>query len=465
VIVDNGYQLAAQLSPFTAPGTYRVVVRNPDGQNTDENPNDQEAFIQITDSPNFWTYSQNMVMPTALEGFPSGPNGHGRLGSSMVVDPQTQKIYIFGGTSGQGSTSSLPKALLTFAESEGWRAVAGANIPTEMSARFGHTAVWIEGDPVVSTDDRMLIYGGYGQPDSGGNSSVVSDLIWLYNPNLTGQAAWQAVTIEGSIDVPRLAYAQSFWRTDVGALYLFGGIDQNGNLAADGTRLPVYRINFNAGTTAVTSASLVTTTLNNIHGGGEPSPRAFFSMAVHPKSATEPDAGLGWQQVFISGGSDSSPCTNNRTDLWHFDAGIDSGPYTRPPKWSRTALPIMDTENAAGGRCLATMVARMKPSSSSHVELFIYSGRHPNGNFAGALYIEGTLAKVDVDTSTLIASISYPSTDISSVSARGLHSSVWAGDRMYVFGGTGPQGLLTWEGIIQTVTHPATQLWRYIPVN
>src|SRR5690606_10871307 len=91
------------------PGTYRVRVINPDGQSNDvTNSGSKKVTYQVFSAVSKWDKSAKM--PDEI--FTAG--GHGRVDSTVALDPDTQKMYFFGGNDGRGCANLPTRHLLSY---------------------------------------------------------------------------------------------------------------------------------------------------------------------------------------------------------------------------------------------------------------------------------------------------------------------------------------------------------------
>lgn len=145
-----------------------------------------------------------------------GPPPTKFFGASAVYDPSTNRLILFGGNNGVGTTNDV--WVLTNANgldgTPAWTQLSPTGAPPQ--ARDNHAAVY---DP---STNRMIVFGGC----AGGCLPALNDVWVLTNANgLGGTPAWTQLLPSGSPPAPRIAMASAYDPAS-NKLILFGG--QNG---------------------------------------------------------------------------------------------------------------------------------------------------------------------------------------------------------------------------------------------
>ncbi len=147
-----------------------------------------------------WAYSLAANTWTNLSPAGDGPSGRDR--HSMVYDPATKRMILFGGWDGD------------YELNDSWAYDPAANTWTELapagnapSPRSGHRAVY---DPVLG---RMVLFGGFD------GESELNDT-WAYDPVAN---TWTDVSPEGAAPDPRDCHSMVYDEAN-GKIILFGGI-------------------------------------------------------------------------------------------------------------------------------------------------------------------------------------------------------------------------------------------------
>ena len=138
------------------------------------------------------------------------------FGASIVYDPSTQRLILFGGNNGSVPINDV--WVLTNANGLGGAPAWTHLIPTggPPPARDNHAAVY------DAANNRMIIFGGCG----GGCLPALNDAWVLTHANgLGGTPAWMQLAPTGSLPAPRISMASAYDPVS-SKLIIFGG--QNG---------------------------------------------------------------------------------------------------------------------------------------------------------------------------------------------------------------------------------------------
>ena len=181
----------------------------------------------VTDGWNGCCYSDVWVLsnadgtggtPAWTQLYPTGPAPSARYAHSIVYDPATNEIILFGGN--DGSVYDNEAWLMSNANGTGgtpaWSHLSPTGAPP--SARGYHTAVYD-----VATN-RMVVFGG------AGGSGLFSDVWVLSNANDTGGTpAWSQLSPTGPAPTPRYNHTSVFNPAN-NRMVVFGGSDGTNNL-------------------------------------------------------------------------------------------------------------------------------------------------------------------------------------------------------------------------------------------
>lgn len=452
----------AGLPDGLAPGEYWVRIVNPDGQTSDAvnradyyDPNtgqtrDTRVKFTILDSSTRWSRAQrmpNLVDPGSFRAL------HGRAGASAVVDPDTGKIYFFGGNDARQNYNHLTRTLITYSETSGWQDLS-QNVPLTLNVRVNHAAAWKNGSN--PSEDRLFVFGGItwscpGEPPTACPNPISPSLLddlWMYTPSTN---SWTALTINGSGRIP-LSNAKMHWNPADHALYLYGGVTTPGN-GVLGTQYnnKIFKLAINFSNNTATWSTV--TPVNQ----GPTSSAADCSTAdasrpcawLYNDMLSDPERG----RFFIFGGAKIFNGIPLNDKIWMFDIAHN--------KWAE--IPQFGT----GFIGRAGFAHGFDFNSQT---LYVFGG-YTNLNSATTSLIDQMNIGIfsnwsgDADNPPIITWSAELATPLS---PRYSHACAWSNGRFYVFGGLNQDGVLLYDpnsprDPLESGHTYYTDFWQYIP--
>ncbi|XP_069494103.1 rab9 effector protein with kelch motifs-like isoform X3 [Ambystoma mexicanum] len=271
-----------------------------------EGPNQQPC----TDS--LWKLEIDSDFWFPMETLSSGPTPQCSIGHSATYDPESKRIYIFGGMR-EGTRFSSVHILDTLTWK--WMSVkAVGKVPTlaHHSATIYHK--------------ELYVFGGMFPPQAASDHGPCSNLLYIFNPEYS---IWYQPIVEGERPLPRFGHSATLLRNQV---LIFGG-----------RRPPVYLNDvhiLDLGFMEYTSVRMPTSS-------GQPSPRCFH--AAMPVSD---------HKMLISGGCGTA---GSLMDAFIFD--VDTTSWSSIPASSLNGVPraghsmlnlcstnLMDSDKETEGR-------------------------------------------------------------------------------------------------------------------
>ena len=458
------------------PGVYRVRVINPDGQTNDvTNSGAKQVNYEVYASSSKWDKSGRM-----LKDIISGI--HGRSGASVTLDPDTQKMYFFGGNDARTCYNLPTRRLLSYSKTSGWEDLGDDRntpppntsdfIPESMLRRSQASLVFK--NAASSANDKLFMFGGLNYsaaPTSGTcpygptltSLNVLND-IWMYN--VTGKN-WEELALDTTQvgnPLPAMVEAGIHWSNSDNALYIYGGI-----LSTGFPNNSIYKVVVNEITKKYTWT--VVTATNALPSADVPS-----KGLVRYKVVSDPQR----NRFFILGGANYSWNDNNSNGV--FDAGDTVSSATlndnifmydvAKNKWAKL------TQSGTGYASRFDFSASIDPSGQ---KLYVYGGRGANCSNAQNPNTCSRKDLLQIGQFTNFAgdadappSLSWSTEGTVPVERRSSHVIQWADNGLYLFGGIKENGevalfLNGTPAYPGTITNPdpyhdpATDFWQYIP--
>jgi len=152
--------------------------------------------------------------PTWTQLLPTGPSPAPRMGHTAVCDPLRDRVVLFGGYDGAGLYNDVWELALGGVAPH-WRQLSPAGAPPQV--RGFHSAAM---DP---DGDRLVVFGGIGAFDSGGNPAELLNDTWALS---LADSTWSTVATSGTPPTPRGAQATVTFRDGpANAMLVLGGWD------------------------------------------------------------------------------------------------------------------------------------------------------------------------------------------------------------------------------------------------
>lgn len=452
----------AGLPDGLAPGDYWVRVINPDGQTSDavnkydpDTGKDTRVKFTILSSSTHWSRAQrmpNLADPGTL------PALHGRAGASSVVDPDTGKIYFFGGNDARKDYNHLTRTLISYSETSAWQDLS-SNVPLTLNVRTNHAAAWRNGSS--ASDDRMFIFGGTtwscaAEPPEACPSAISPsflDDLWMYNPN---NNSWTPITISGTGRIP-LSNAKMHWNPGDNSLYIYGGATTTGNGVLGSqynNKIFKLTINFSNNT-----ASWSTVTPTNA-GPTSSASDCFTADAntpcawIYNEMLSDPERG----RFFIFGGSKVFTGNPLNDKFWMFDIVKN--------KWaeiSQSGVSFTGRMNFAHG------------FDASNQKLYVFGGNQEYVTVGGVTTATGLTAQMNLGSFSNWSgdadnppAITWSEETATPILPRYSHACAWSNGRFYVFGGINQDGVRLYDpnspiDPLEAGHTYYTDIWQYIP--
>jgi hypothetical protein len=278
------------------PVRQRMIVFG--GRNPGITTGDNELWqLTLGEEPPHWS-----TLPAT--GGPPAP----RYDHSAIYDPVRDRMIVFGGFNNQGYVRDV--WALSLSSVPTWSQIAPASVPTAVSARLGHTAIY---DPV---GDRMVVFGGddnldYGRgetwalllggaptwtrvapasgpPEQSGHTAIYDAdrgrMVIFGGPNDTWVLSLGATPIWQSIEGPQpsVSGGRAIYDPEGDRMVMFGGYD------AEGYRTTTWWLPWKGAVTSVPQAPAIGLALR----GFEPNPargvlETAFTLATQERATLE----------------------------------------------------------------------------------------------------------------------------------------------------------------------------------
>lgn len=161
----------------------------------------------------------------------TGPFPSNRFGFSMVYDPGSNRVIVFGGAETDGDTTTLLNDVWVLANANGlggdpdWEDITpvSGSIP---SPRMMHSAVY------DSTNNRMIVFGGSKASESLNDVWVLTHANGLDENGQAATPSWQPLSVSGDLPAGRQGHTAVF-NPSTNRMTIFGGVDAAGGLLDD----------------------------------------------------------------------------------------------------------------------------------------------------------------------------------------------------------------------------------------
>ncbi|XP_078518165.1 uncharacterized protein LOC144782717 isoform X1 [Lissotriton helveticus] len=304
-----------------------------------EGPNQQpcaDSLWKLEIDSDFWF---------PMEPLSSGPTPQSAIGHSATYDPETKRIYIFGGMR-EGARFSSVHILDTMT----WKWTSEATVGKVPTLAHHSATIYHK---------ELYVFGGTFPAPPGTDQGLCSNMLYIFNPEYK---IWYQPIVEGERPLPRFGHTATLLRNQ---LLIFGG-----------RRPPVYLNDVHI----LDLGFMEYTSVRMPPGSGQPSPRCFH--AAMPVSD---------HKVLISGGC----CTaGSLTDAFIFNVDTTT--------WSSITSASLNGVPRAGHAMVNLSSARQTESNQEQLDrtglcnVLVFGG----SDHAGTFYKDTTRIQLDLNEDT-----------------------------------------------------------------